>query len=794
MSLGIGSLSANLTAKTDEFISKFKVAGKTIDDFGSRAKSLTDQLKNLERQKEATQQKLDSLNTSSKNYATTSQNLANRLANLDDRYDTQKQKLTEYANKQVEAENKTERFGNKLNDLGNIAQIAIGNYLANAMVLATEKIADFATAGFNLAKSTERQSKSFTILTGSSEKQVQLFKDIQEIGLNSSYSVDTLRGITKKFLALGTPLEKIPKTIRMLGDISAGTGGNIELMALALTQMQAKGKVAAQEINQFAEQGVPVRDILAKNLGVTTGEIIKMGEEGKISFEMFNTALQQVHKDKFMGLLAEDAKSLDGRWQNLNERIAILFSQLIGVDTITGKIIEGSAFDRITNSIAITIDYLDKYSGAITNAFNVTTNWFASIDPNILISLATGIGAVATILLIKAIPAMIAWTVSVWSAVVAQLALIAPFVAVGLAVAGLTYAILWLYKNWDWVWAEITKIANDSWNAVAKFFSDGWNSITEVFTDGWNWLSQTTSNGINSVIAFFQPAVNFITSMWSKMVNFLNMSWQDKLKVISYFAGYIAGNIYKTFLWLQELNNQIWTTITNWAITQLLNLVFFALSIPNQINQVWEVIKQFATNKFNELVDRSLARLNELVKFVLSMPNQINQAWENIKSFGQQKWNEFVDFVQTKANQLGNEISKKFEEIKNNAVDVFNKLKEINLKKTGEDIINGLMDGIKSKWNDVRKLATDIGKSFERGFKDAMGIRSPSRVMMLAGKNIVQGLEIGIDQEQFNLARTVTGMAGNVVNNATYNQQRNYTQNIYQYNNNSITPAWALNF
>ena len=62
----------------------------------------------------------------------------------------------------------------------------------------------------------------------------------------------------------------------------------------------------------------------------------------------------------------------------------------------------------------------------------------------------------------------------------------------------------------------------------------------------------------------------------------------------------------------------------------------------------------------------------------------------------------------------------------------------------GGHLIDGLVNGIKNKWESVKSTVSDLGDNVGGWFKEKLGIHSPSRVFMGFGDNIAQGASIGI--------------------------------------------------
>jgi TP901 family phage tail tape measure protein len=70
----------------------------------------------------------------------------------------------------------------------------------------------------------------------------------------------------------------------------------------------------------------------------------------------------------------------------------------------------------------------------------------------------------------------------------------------------------------------------------------------------------------------------------------------------------------------------------------------------------------------------------------------------------------------------------------------------INLFDAGASILDGLWQGMKSKFEFITSGAMSLGDSISAGFKAALGIASPSRVFMEHGVNIAKGAEIGMNK------------------------------------------------
>ena len=116
-------------------------------------------------------------------------------------------------------------------------------------------------------------------------------------------------------LAGGFKLGEAEELMRMLGDMKAmDPTANLEGLALAIKQIKMTGKLQGDELNQLgnAVSVDAVYQELAKKLGKTKAEIIKMKEAGKITADDAIDAIKKAtmaRSGKPLGGLAEEAAS-----------------------------------------------------------------------------------------------------------------------------------------------------------------------------------------------------------------------------------------------------------------------------------------------------------------------------------------------------------------------------------------------------------------------------------------------------------------------------------------------------
>jgi len=260
-------------------------------------------------------------------------------------------------------------FGNAV--LAGITSILTSTAVLGILEKAVGVAKDFLQNAFVKGIETEKQGIAFKVLLGDPEKAKNLFRQINQLSVKSPFNISELREITKRLLGYGISVEEVVDLTKMLGDVAAGTGGDLKLLAKAYGQVKTLGKVYAEELNQFAEQGVALRELLAKNRGITVAELVRGMDTGKIvvTFEEFKKVFEDLYKSKFFDLMAEQTNTLGGRLENLRETFELLGQELIGIDTISGRVREGSLFDLLSKSLLKLLNFVRNHADEIKDFF-----------------------------------------------------------------------------------------------------------------------------------------------------------------------------------------------------------------------------------------------------------------------------------------------------------------------------------------------------------------------------------------------------------------------------------------
>lgn len=205
---------------------------------------------------------------------------------------------------------------------------AFGDVLSRAGTAATAgltvPLVGVGVAALRVAGNLESAQTAFTTILKSSTAAGAALRDLRKFALATPFEFPDLVSSSQRLLAFGVDAKQLIPTLRSIGNaVSSVGGGKAELdrVILAIGQIGAKGKLSAEEMNQLAETGLPVRDILAKSFGITTAQLVDMTQRGAVPADKAIRALLQGFDARFGGAMEAQSRTLQGIFSNLKDQV-----------------------------------------------------------------------------------------------------------------------------------------------------------------------------------------------------------------------------------------------------------------------------------------------------------------------------------------------------------------------------------------------------------------------------------------------------------------------------------------
>lgn len=177
----------------------------------------------------------------------------------------------------------------------------------------------------------------------SSKDTQEMLKWLRELAVLSPFSEGDLRRSLQMAMGFRFTSQESKRLVEALTDFGAATGKTnheFERIILALGQIRAAGKLTGQELRQLTEAGLPVRDVLAKAFGVTTGELQKMISDGLVPAGKAIEAITQSLEKDFGGAAERSADTLTGLTNSLKDLVSINLREFSGplADLVKGEL------------------------------------------------------------------------------------------------------------------------------------------------------------------------------------------------------------------------------------------------------------------------------------------------------------------------------------------------------------------------------------------------------------------------------------------------------------------------
>jgi tape measure domain-containing protein len=205
--------------------------------------------------------------------------------------------------------------------LGAVATAAVGAAVAVAAVTGV---------AVKFTNEIDRNRQQLTLFTKDIAVTNQIIASLQRTADNTSLGLPGLLEATKTMAAYGIEAKNAGAATKMLGDLALGDNEKLQRFAVNFAQISSLGKAYTVDLKQFGMAGIPIFDALAKTTGKTTAEVMKMAEEGKITYPIVVRALQDLTKEGasfYKGAekggtdLDRTLQQMQGSWEKLQQKI-----------------------------------------------------------------------------------------------------------------------------------------------------------------------------------------------------------------------------------------------------------------------------------------------------------------------------------------------------------------------------------------------------------------------------------------------------------------------------------------
>ena len=263
----------------------------------------------------------------------------------------------------------------------------------------------------------------------------------------------------------------------------------------------------------------------------------------------------------------------------------------------------------------------------------------------------------------------------------------------------------------------------------------------EGFRDAVILIWEAIKNGISTAITAVKTAIETTTAAiktgWDNFITGIKTAWDNM------------------WIWIRTVVEGAWTLLTT-AFTTLWTAIskWFADLIANNIKfwgGMWESLKTIVSNTWSNFLGTFTALWNSIKGwFTMVIDNNIKfwgGMWDKIRDGVSGAWTK----LSTAFSGLWTSISTWFIKLKDDAIT------------WGKNIIEGLWSGITNASEWIKSKISGFVSNIKGWFTKPLKIASPSGVFEEYGGNIVEGLAIGIDDNEETASGALTNLGNAIV-------------------------------
>jgi tape measure domain-containing protein len=561
----------------------------------------------------------------------------------------------------------------------------------------------------------EQSQIAWETILGSAEKAKTTLQELQTLGAQTPFEFEGLDKAGKLLTMAQLGGDKLKESLTSVGDAVSAIGGNqdtLEGVSMALFQMQAKGKIQAEEMMQMAERGLPVWDILAEKMGKSTEELMEMSSKGELLAKETVPLLVEGLGDRFGGAMEKQSKTFNGLMSTMRDNAKIL----------AGVLTEG-LFERVKGYLPPIIDMMERFTESF-QAGGIKGVMEEFLPPGVVNAITTGMAMIEDgfnkvknvfvqnkdqiVLVLAGLKGYFNFLVNYWSGWIDTIKNLFS----GEGNIGQTFV-----RIFNVVKSIAVPILKDAIEFVKSIIGQ----LTQFWKENGDQIIQAVKNFASVVAAIFEflaPVIKWIVmSLWENVKGVISGALKIIMGLIKVFAGLFTGDFSK--MW--EGVKQIFIGAVQ-GIWNLMNLLFVGKIIAGlkalgkgmltNVQYYWHVVKDGFTKLATTATSKALGMVKSVLQWFGNLLAQARTTFSLLRQFGENIFRALWNTLRSVASNIYHSVRGYFSNLASSAgsifsglwskaVNIFNRIKSaiISPITKAKDTVLGLIRKIKDAFN-----------------------------------------------------------------------------------------------
>lgn len=369
--------------------------------------------------------------------------------------------------------------------------------------------------GIKMASEMEQAQIAFNVVIKDMEKTKKLIQELNQFSDVTPFEPGEIRSMGQMLVQSGMALEDILPQIRVLGDLAAGAGGDINELTRAFIKMRSEGKLQGEVEEIFTTQRVPLR-ALAAQAGITGEKWVEMRKKGELTFDLISKLMTDATKDggMFFGAMEQQSKSAAGLMSTLVGKVKALATAM-GQQLLPAW----KSLLSFGISIVVTLQNLNEATQGFVVQVGAATAALVALRAAMIAARIAGINLIRSVLAATGVGVFL--------------------VAIGAAIGGLIQLIQWIgrLEVVQEAWAEGARKIKLAWERLQRVFEILFQGIMQAanrvgqfledrFGISFGKIEETAGGFVAQVIAWISEMVLDVAEWATVLVTRFDLVWQ----------------------------------------------------------------------------------------------------------------------------------------------------------------------------------------------------------------------------------------------------------------------------